>query len=112
MHSFNVTLRGLLSFFKIWLLYLYSSISAQAPCYYPNGDLIPADTPCNPGELHSMCCNGRDICLSNGLCFETFGNVLNRGVCWPVSVNKVSVAKIQMINIELHGSVMAFKVMQ
>lgn len=47
MHSFAVISRCLLSFFKIWLLYLFSSIFAQAPCYYPGGDLQTADTPCN-----------------------------------------------------------------
>lgn len=70
-----------------------------------------ADIPCNPGKFQSMCCNRRDICLSNELCFTAVLNTLTRGVCWPTSVNLVSVAKVQMINAELHGSVMAFRVM-
>lgn len=111
MHSISVTPQGLLSSFQIWLLYLSSSISAQAPCYYLGGKMQYADTPCNPGEPHSMCCNRRDICLSNGLCFTAALNILTRGVCWPISVYLVSVAKVQMINTELHGSVMAFRVM-
>lgn len=87
--------RGSLFLFGIWLLYLLNSIYAQAPCYYLNGEVQTANTPCNPGELHSMCCNRNDICLSNGLCFTTRINGLSRGVCWPVLFrwNLVSVAK-------------------
>lgn len=93
MPSFVVSLRGLVFFFKIWLLYLLNSIYAQTPCYYLNGALQSVDTRCNDDDLHSMCCNPRDICLSNGLCFTTKLNIISRGVCMPISVNLVSVAK-------------------
>lgn len=44
---------------------------SAAECYFPKGNLDTWGTPCNPNVEHSICCHPEDICLSNGLCFNT-----------------------------------------
>jgi len=37
-------------------------------CYYPNGETMGTDVPCDPDAPFTQCCPSRDTCLSNGLC--------------------------------------------
>lgn len=68
-------------------LALINVIWALESCYYPDGRLIEADTPCDPeAPNHSMCCARGDICLSNNLCFVPNINHYHRGVCQPHSL--------------------------
>lgn len=46
----------------------FQSVSGEAACYYPNGDLNPDDVPCNPSTDFSACCGRGWTCLSNGVC--------------------------------------------
>ncbi|KAF2271176.1 hypothetical protein CC78DRAFT_528091 [Lojkania enalia] len=63
---------------------LVSSSLAQT-CYFPNGNVVPSDTACNPNALVSACCFDGQACLSNGLCVsdphdETLART-HRGTC-------------------------------
>ena len=52
-------------------------------CYYPNGDLVLADSPCDPDAEHSACCGAPPFgvaCLSNKLCRTQPGD-FSRGSC-------------------------------
>lgn len=37
-------------------------------CYYPNGETMGTDVPCDPDAPSTPCCPSRDTCLTNGLC--------------------------------------------
>lgn len=51
-------------------------------CYALDGTTYPHDIPCTNDEV-TTCCNEKDICMSNGLCYlqSTHGSVLSRGSC-------------------------------
>ncbi|KKZ64160.1 hypothetical protein EMCG_01508 [[Emmonsia] crescens] len=51
-------------------------------CYALDGTTYPNDVPCTNDEV-TICCNEKDICMSNGLCYlqSTHGSVLSRGSC-------------------------------
>lgn len=61
------------------------SSSALATCYFPNGQISPADTACDPSAIESSCCYKNQACLSNGLCVSDPHNPelarLHRGTC-------------------------------
>jgi hypothetical protein len=50
------------------LLVLASLPFIIATCYYPNGDVTPADVACSDTTEESACCGQGYACLSNGLC--------------------------------------------
>lgn len=56
------------SFFIVAAIPLFRSVSGDAACYYPNGDLSPDDVPCNSSAEASVCCGRGWMCLSNGVC--------------------------------------------
>lgn len=64
-----------------------SDVSAEIPCYYPDGFTIaPLHIPCNSSALGTpqsatACCRNytNNYCLSNGLCY--YDGVLSRGSC-------------------------------
>lgn len=69
---------------RLTLIYLsicLSWASAQKSCYDLAGNVAESDTPCNPNNDESLCCQSSYICLSNSLCFNPIGNELSRGVC-------------------------------
>ncbi|EEQ92465.1 hypothetical protein RJZ56_005092 [Blastomyces dermatitidis] len=51
-------------------------------CYALDGTEYPFDVPCTNDEV-TVCCNSKDICMSNGLCYlqGSHGSVLSRGSC-------------------------------
>ncbi|PGH06537.1 hypothetical protein GX51_02362 [Blastomyces parvus] len=51
-------------------------------CYALDGTEYPFDVPCTNNEV-TTCCNDKDICMSNGLCYlqGNHGFVLSRGSC-------------------------------
>ncbi len=54
-------------------------MSIVQQCFYPDGETIAVDVPCNSAATHSACCNVDAQCLDNGLCFR--GGTLSRGSC-------------------------------
>ena len=56
---------------------------AAATCYFPDGDISPYDTPCNPLANASVCCFTGQACLSNELCQADTDGVITyaRGTC-------------------------------
>ncbi|KAF2738372.1 hypothetical protein EJ04DRAFT_541325 [Polyplosphaeria fusca] len=59
--------------------------TSSADCFFPNGNVVPSDTACNPNAIVSACCFDGQACLSNGLCVsdphnETLAR-LHRGTC-------------------------------
>ena len=53
-------------------------------CYFPDGTITNADTPCSESAQFSPCCQPTNACLSNGLCLGINGtspNGLTRGSC-------------------------------
>ncbi|KAK8034357.1 hypothetical protein PG993_009352 [Apiospora rasikravindrae] len=58
-------------------------VMGASPCFYPNGDVAPSGSPCNPNsDTTSPCCDGTfgAVCLENGLCIAPQGNLI-RGSC-------------------------------
>src|ERR1700710_1323882 len=39
-------------------------------CYYPNGDVTPADVACSDSTDEAACCGQGYACLSNGICMR------------------------------------------
>ena len=72
--------RTVLSFICLHLL--TGSVLARS-CYYPNGNLAPADVPCGDDEsVDTHCCNKGSICLENRLCLNVANPyVLSRQSC-------------------------------
>ncbi|RAR05697.1 hypothetical protein DDE83_007265 [Stemphylium lycopersici] len=56
--------------YRVLLLFAFQVSSAVAACYFPNGDVIEADTPCNSSGP-STCCGEGFACVSNNLCMVT-----------------------------------------
>ena len=83
----------------IFLLLCTTGISAEIPCYYPDGSTIaPLHIPCNTSALGtpqsaSACCRNYSnaYCVSNGLCYED--GVLSRGSCTDKSWKSPSCAQ-------------------
>ena len=56
--------------------------TANALCYFPNGNVNLKSESCNPDADVSHCCGPSTfVCLSNGLCWDTIANHLIRGSC-------------------------------
>jgi hypothetical protein len=53
--------------------------TANATCYFPNGQNDPLSQSCNPNSGVSHCCQNTHVCLSNGLCWDTVHNHVIRG---------------------------------
>lgn len=70
---------------SIALMYLQLPILASdsSSCYWPNGDLVSNDRPCDPSSSVSPCCARGSTCLSSGVCQFTDQKVtkLMRGSC-------------------------------
>lgn len=74
----------MMSLLEIFILtiQLVRVASAVKACYYPDGNQQTADTPCDASAADSHCCGSKDICLSNGLCFQVGGvQSVTRGSC-------------------------------
>ncbi|TLS26657.1 hypothetical protein PpBr36_04034 [Pyricularia pennisetigena] len=54
--------------------------NANPKCYYPSGKLHEKGVPCHSSGV-STCCEASQTCLSNGLCYNTGSNTLNRYSC-------------------------------
>lgn len=66
------------------LLGAFTLAQAAATCYFPDGDISPADTPCDDEATDTFCCYNKQACLSNKICLT--GNVNGvdqyaRGTC-------------------------------
>lgn len=70
---------------RLLLILAYSAqlfpLYESAHCLFPQGNLDTLGTPCNPNAQYSSCCNPEDICLSNGLCFNTSQGIIYRLSC-------------------------------
>ncbi|KAK3723621.1 hypothetical protein LTR37_001502 [Vermiconidia calcicola] len=55
------------------------AITAAQRCYYPDGETIAVDKPCDTSAAFSACCNEGAFCLENGLCYGD--GVISRGSC-------------------------------
>src|SRR5271163_1161607 len=74
-----------------FFLFLYGIImpTAATNCYAPNGGLIDFFTylPCN-GSGSGPCCSNADMCLSNGLCFDSGAdNIMAQAGCTDPGFN-------------------------
>ncbi|WPH04567.1 Hypothetical protein R9X50_00745900 [Acrodontium crateriforme] len=58
---------------------LLLSFAAAQSCYYPDGQSISTDVPCNGTASASACCASNSFCLDNGLCYGE--GVTSRGSC-------------------------------
>ena len=68
----------------ILFLSAFALAQAAATCYFSDGDISPADTPCDDEATDTFCCFNRQACLSNKICLT--GNVNGvdqyaRGTC-------------------------------
>ena len=60
---------------------------ASATCYFPNGDVSPADVACESDATESFCCFNDQACLSNKLCLVNVNEtdpqnyIYARGTC-------------------------------
>jgi hypothetical protein len=67
-----------------FLLIAHSGESGNI-CYYPNGDTMGTDVPCDPDAPVTQCCGSRSACLTNGLCAleatDDIGISYARGTC-------------------------------
>lgn len=55
-------------FFLIIAVYLFRFVLSQAPCYSPNGSILPDEVPCYTSAEVSVCCGRGWTCLSNSVC--------------------------------------------
>ncbi|KAK8227522.1 hypothetical protein HDK90DRAFT_62309 [Phyllosticta capitalensis] len=66
------------------------TISTDGTCWYPDGETIPDDVPCNTtaGENGdaTACCGKDALCMANGLCLNW--GILSRGSCTDNSWGK------------------------
>ncbi|KAK5112849.1 hypothetical protein LTR85_011076 [Meristemomyces frigidus] len=73
------------SIFSLRFLALCLPLSTLIPsvfaweCYYPDGETLSTDIPCNTSASVSSCCSSDAWCLDNGLCFGA--GVTSRGSC-------------------------------
>lgn len=65
--------------FAIFITLLMTTAEAST-CYTLGGKPMQIDSPCNPNEAHSICCNDDWLCLGNNACFNPDTNHLARGV--------------------------------
>ncbi|GJC96180.1 hypothetical protein ColKHC_05006 [Colletotrichum higginsianum] len=74
--------------FSLLFLCLLQITSVVAKCYFPDGNAVPGDFPCDPDADDSPCCHGGlgSACLSNKLCRGPNGNTV-RGSCSDESWN-------------------------
>ncbi|KAJ0163347.1 hypothetical protein CTA2_3135 [Colletotrichum tanaceti] len=70
------------SFSLLFLCVLQITTSVVAKCYFPDGNAVSDDFPCDPDADDSPCCHGGlgSACLSNKLCRGPNGNTV-RGSC-------------------------------
>lgn len=57
---------------------------ATATCYFPDGDISPADVACDAEASDSFCCYSKQACLSNKICLTGTADGVNqyaRGTC-------------------------------
>lgn len=48
-------------------------------CYFPDGQTVSTDVPCNTTATASSCCPSDSFCMDNGLCFGS--GIVSRGSC-------------------------------
>ena len=68
---------------ELFLFILLLSLHAAAQtCYWPDGSVATGSSVCNPSSAYSSCCGNIDYCLTNGLCFDAYGdNAISRQSC-------------------------------
>jgi hypothetical protein len=88
------TIRSTFAFSSVTLHFLVSVVTflliahlgeSGNICYYPNGDTMGTDVPCDPDAPVTQCCGSRSACLTNGLCVleaaDDTGISYARGTC-------------------------------